>query len=101
MPKLSTPKPVQFEWDSHNQDKNWHKHKVDYKECEQAFINTPQAIFEDEAHSISELRYTLLSYTNNQRHLFITFTVRDNKVRIISARDQDKKERSIYEENKE
>lgn len=100
MPISRIPKPLEFEWDSHNQEKNWLKHKVDYKECEEAFKNTPQAIFEDKIHSKSELRHTLLSFTNNQRYIFITFTIRNNKVRIISARNQDKKERRIYEESK-
>lgn len=100
MPKLSIPKPLEFEWDNYNKEKNWTKHQVDYKECEQAFKNKPQTIFEDAIHSLSEKRYILLSLTDKKRQLFISFTIRNKKVRIISARDQDKKERSIYEKNK-
>ncbi len=99
MPISRIPKPLEFDWDTHNQNKNWIKHKVDYKECEQAFKNTPQSIFIDKPHSVSEKRYTLLSFTDNYRYLFITFTIRLRKVRVISARDQDKKERSLYEKS--
>ncbi len=54
MPISRLPKPLEFNWDLHNIDKNWHKHKVDHKECEQAFKNAPQAIFEDKVHSVLE-----------------------------------------------
>ncbi|MEI8233037.1 MAG: BrnT family toxin [bacterium] len=74
MPKISLPKPVEFEWDSNNQEKNWLKHKVDYKECEQVFRNTPQAIFEDPKHSQVESRYTLFSQTDNQRLIVVTYS---------------------------
>ncbi|MFH2085920.1 MAG: BrnT family toxin [bacterium] len=100
MPSISMSKPMGFEWDSHNQEKNWFKHKVSYLECEQAFRNTPQRIYKDKLHSLSEPRYTLLSITDKKRYLFITFTIRAKKVRVISARDQDKKERSLYEKDK-
>lgn len=100
MPKISIPKPLEFEWDTHNQEKNWLKHQVDYKECEEAFRNIPQARFRDKIHSLSEQRYTLLSFTDKQRYIFITFTIRSDKVRVISARDQSKKERRYYEANK-
>ena len=100
MPKVHIPKPIEFEWDSHNQEKNWLKHKVNYLECEHAFRNTPQCIYKDKIHSLSEPRYTLLSFTDKKRYLFISFTIRAKKVRVISARDQDKKERSLYEKDK-
>ena len=100
MPKINLPKPVEFEWDSHNQEKNWHKHKVDYKECEQAFKNLPIIIFEDLKHSHLEPRYTLFGKTDNKKLLSITYTIRNNKIRVISARDQNKKERSKYEKAK-
>lgn len=94
------PKPAEFEWDSHNQEKNWLKHHVDYRECEQVFANTPQSIYEDRIHSTVESRHIILGFTDKNRYLFITFTIRGQKVRIISARDQNKKERSLYEKTK-
>jgi hypothetical protein len=100
MPKIKVPKPIEFEWDSHNQEKNWVKHEVDYKECEEAFRNMPQAIYEDLKHSQLEPRYTLFSQTNSQRLIVVTYTIRKNKVRVISSRDQNKKERSEYEKEK-
>jgi uncharacterized DUF497 family protein len=60
-----------FQWDDGNIYKN-EKHGVYYQEAEQIF---------------------------NGQILHVSFTLRDNdtKIRIISARKADKKERSIYE----
>lgn len=86
-----------FDWDEGNREKNWIKHKVDYKESEEIFFNKPLFIDEDVRHSSKEKRFEALGQTNRGRELFVAFTVRDNKIRIISARDQDSKERKKYE----
>ena len=39
-----------------------------------------------------------LVMTHTARKLHITFTVRGTRVRVISARDMHRKERTIYEE---
>lgn len=86
-----------FEWDAANRDKNWQRHQVHFKECEEVFFNKPLLVSFDPSHSQSEARYHVLGSTNVERRLFISFTIRSNKVRVISARDQSKKERKIYE----
>ena len=100
MSQLTMPKPLAFNWDLHNINKSWNKHGVHYKECEQAFANEPQLIFEDIKHSQDENRYTLFGKTSSNRLLYITYTIRDNQVRIISARDQNKQERKSYDQQK-
>ena len=85
-----------FDWDEGNKQKNWEKHKVDYTECEEVFFNQPLLISEDSRHSSQEKRYYVLGRSDIGRTLFLVFTVRNNKIRIISARDQSKKERKIY-----
>ncbi len=100
MPKRSVPKPLDFNWDLHNINKSWNKHGVNYKECEQAFINKPTKVVDDISHSQAEKRYTLFGQTNKARYLYITFTLRVNQIRVISARDMNKKERRFYEETK-
>jgi uncharacterized DUF497 family protein len=50
------------------------------------------------AHSQKEPRYYVLGHTIAGRRLFIAFTIRGDKIRVISARDMSKKERSIYEQ---
>jgi uncharacterized DUF497 family protein len=89
---------IGFEWDKGNIDKNWIKHKVSPSECEQIFFNQPLFVTDDLKHSIDEKRFYALGKTDTKRLLFIVFVVRKNHIRIISARDMSKKERSIYYE---
>jgi len=93
------PEPVKFEWDIGNQDKNWHKHKVDAKEAEEVFFNKPFKIYPDKTHSLQEQRFLALGQTNKRRLLTLIFTIRDKQIRIISARDQSKKDRRVYEKS--
>ena len=92
---------VGFDWDEGNKQKNWEKHKVDYRECEETFFNKPLLISEDTKHSSQEKRYHLLGRSDAGRTLFLVFMLRNNKIRIISARDQSRKERRIYEQQSE
>jgi uncharacterized DUF497 family protein len=86
-----------FEWDNGNQDKNWDKHNVSRGECEQVFFNKLLLVYEDTNHSQLEKRLYVLGATDTKRKLFIAFTIRNELIRIISARNRSKKERSIYE----
>jgi len=89
---------VGFEWDENNREKNWEKHGVLASECEEVFFNLPLLLQPDPAHSQNEPRYYVLGHTIAGRRLFIAFTVREDNIRVISARNMSKKERSIYEQ---
>lgn len=86
-----------FEWDDHNEGKNRDKHQVQPEECEEAFFNIPFIVAEDLKHSATETRFFALGKSDSGRSLFIVFTIRANKVRVISARDMSRKERAVYE----
>jgi len=94
---MKTVKIIEFDWDEGNRDKNYQKHKVSFKEAEEIFFNRPLKIFKDKKHLQVEERFIALGKTDNGRKLFIAFTIRKNKLRIISARNQSRKERKIYE----
>jgi len=85
-----------FEWDEANVAKNWVRHKVTYVECEEIFFNQPLIVSYDYSHSQSENRYIALGKTDLERFLFVVFTIRADRIRIISARDMSKKERRYY-----
>ena len=87
-----------FEWDKGNIKKNWERHKVSRIECEEVFFNKPLVVKEDKPHSMAEDRYYVLGKTDNERLLFIVLTLRGNKIRVISARDMNRKERKLYYE---
>ena len=85
-----------FEWDKGNSGKNWIRHKVMKGECEQVFFNEPIIVLKDDKHSQTENRWFLLGKTDTERLLFVVFTIRGNAIRVISARDMNKKERKNY-----
>ena len=85
-----------FEWDQGNLEKNWFKHNVSPLECEQVFFNQPLVVAEDTKHSRQERRLYALGRTDADRYLFVVFTVRNKRIRIVSARDMSRKERAIY-----
>ncbi len=85
-----------FEWDDGNRTKNWITHQVSTAECEEVFFNLPLLLATDEPHSQKEKRFYVLGHTNAGRRLFISFTIRGNKIRVISARDMSRKERQVY-----
>ena len=95
---IRKPKPLKFDWDKGNKDKNWQKHRVGWKECEEIFLNGRLKIFPDKGHSQKEKRFLAYGKTNKGRKLAMVFTLRRKKIRIISARYQNKKERSVYEQ---
>ena len=86
-----------FQWDKGNSLKSWLKHYVSEGEAEQAFFNEPILLVMDAGHSQAENRYLALGYTDEGRRLFIVFTIRKALVRVISARDMNRKERIEYE----
>jgi uncharacterized DUF497 family protein len=85
-----------FEWDENNSEKIWIKHHVYGDECEELFFNLPLIIARDRKHSQAEKRFYALGQTNGGRLLFVVFTIRNNKIRIISARDMNLKEAKAY-----
>ncbi len=85
-----------FEWDAGNSDKNWLSHQVQQAEAEQALLNRPVVVAADRRHSQREPRFFTLGRTDRGRHFTTVFTVRGDRVRVISARPMSRAERRIY-----
>ena len=99
MNDIDLPKCRGFQWDEGNSEKNWLKHKVSRIEYEQVFFNHPLVVRHDPEHSDEdEIRFYVLGHTDRARLLFIVFTVRDQLIRVISARDMSNKERRWYQD---
>lgn len=86
-----------FEWDKGNLD-HIKTHDVTKEECEEIFTNRPMFLFDNKSHSEKkkETRWGLLGITDNGRKLTVFFTVRNQQTRVISARDQSKKDRALF-----
>lgn len=89
-------KPIQFQWDTGNTEKNVEKHQVNNGECEEVFFDRHKKILKDVLHSGIEPRYIIFGKTKKGRKLFLVFTIRKLQVRVISARDLNKKEVKLY-----
>ncbi|KAA3663173.1 MAG: BrnT family toxin [Calditrichaeota bacterium] len=87
---------IGFDWDDGNSEKNWIRHQVSRNESEQVFFNEPLIITDDKKHSQIEKRWYLLGISDTGRLLFIVFTIRKDLIRVISARDMNKKEREEF-----
>jgi len=85
-----------FEWDDGNATKNWKKHDVSQSECEQVFFNRPLILRRDRKHSELESRYYVLGHTDAWRLFLVVFTVRAEKIRVISARNMTEREEQRY-----
>ncbi|KKU02544.1 MAG: hypothetical protein UX99_C0002G0010 [Candidatus Amesbacteria bacterium GW2011_GWB1_47_26] len=82
--------PKQFEG---NLEFDWDKGNL---ESEEAFLDYLALISNDPTHSQTEARWLLLGKTNNKL-LAVIFTLRNKKIRVISARQMGHKERQKYE----
>jgi uncharacterized DUF497 family protein len=87
-----------FEWNEGNSNKNWHLHRVTDGECEDIFFNLPLIVAADAKHSNREKRFYALGRTENNRWLFVAFTVRENLIRVVPARDMTGREQRKYAE---
>lgn len=89
-----------FDWDKGNERKSAAKHGVSQAEAEQVFFNEPLLVVEDPRHSMTEPRFHALGRSDDGRLLHISFTLRGGGrlLRVISARDMHRRERSRYAE---
>ncbi len=87
---------VGFDWDPGNWRKSELKHGVAMPEAQEVLLNDPLCQV-DPRHSDDEQRYAALGTTNEGRRLFVSFTARRSRVRVISARPMSRKERAIHE----
>ncbi len=87
---------VTFEWDRGNLDKSRRKHGITPEEAESVFADDYSLIIPDERHSIKENRFIIVGKSDKKRNLFVVFTTRKEKIRIISARGMHKKEGETY-----
>ena len=85
-----------FDWDAGNREKNL-KHEVHDSEGEQVFFNRPLVILDDPKHSVAEDRFAAFGQTDQGRKLVVVYTQRAGLLRVISARDMNRRERAFYE----
>ena len=93
------PTTPEFEWDRAKARENLKKHGVAFDEALTVFADPLARIFDDPDHSENEQRELIVGHSAQQRLLVVSFTERQPRTRIISAREATTLERRHYEEN--
>jgi len=89
---------VRFAWDRQKATRNVKDHEgVTFEEAATVFRDALAYIFDDEEHSDEEYRELIIGYSQRKRLLIVSFTERQDVVRIISARKADANEQVEYE----
>jgi uncharacterized protein len=91
---------VQYEWNEEKAESNLKKHGVDFQEAATVFDDLFFVDFYDPKHSVEEHRFLIVGESNRQRLLIVSYAERDDKIRIISARELPPQERRNYEHGK-
>lgn len=86
-----------FQWDDGNSSKNWEKYRVSNTEAEEVFFNRPIRVAQSLGRSPEEDRFAALGQTSEGHLLTEVFTIREDQIRVISARSMGRRERRMYE----
>jgi uncharacterized DUF497 family protein len=89
---------VDYEWDQAKAASNLDKHEVSFEEAATVFSDPLYIDFYDPDHSVDEHRYLIMGQSTAGRLLIVSYTERDEVVRLISAREMTSSERRAYEE---
>ena len=87
---------IAFEWDIDKARANVGKHGVTFEEARSCFYDPRQIVFYDPDHSDDEDRELLIAHSNQGRVLIISYTLKTEVIRIISARKATKSEEIRY-----
>ena len=91
----------EFEWDARKAEANLKNHGVSFEEALTVFADPLGKIFDDPDHSTGERRELIIGHSVEHRLVVVSFTERNTRTRIISARKATARERREYEEHED
>jgi uncharacterized DUF497 family protein len=91
---------MRFEWEPEKDQQNRAEHGVSFDEASSVFGDPFTTTIDDPDHSSDEHRFLTTGYSNQQRLIIVAHTDRDERVRLISAREVTAAERHVYEEER-
>lgn len=89
---------MEFEWNPEKGRTNEAKHGVSFPEATEVFADDYSSTVDDPDHSYEEGRFVMFGKSSRGRYLVVSFTERDGRIRIISARLMTPRERRAYEQ---
>jgi uncharacterized DUF497 family protein len=90
--------PIGFEWDEKKSRSNARKHRISFAEAVTVFDDPIALTLDDPDHSRGERRFVIIGYSNRGRMLVVCHCDRSDRIRLISARAADRRERRYYEQ---
>ena len=88
---------ILFEWDSRKAGSNLRKHGLHFESaCEVFFDPFLLAVEEDETVA-GELREKVIGLTRGWKLLYVVYVMREDRIRLVSAREATAAERLLYE----
>ena len=88
---------MEFKWDDKKAAANLANHGVSFDEAKTVFDDPLYVDFYDPDHSYDEHRYLIVGESRQGRLLIVSYTEREDAVRLISAREVTLAERKAYE----
>ncbi len=89
---------VIFEWDSEKASANWRKHAVPLESAVEVFFDPFLFVVDDEEYVGQELREKVIGMTRDWQVILVVYVMRNDRVRLISARVVTGEERRLYED---
>ena len=86
-----------FEWDTEKERINYAKHKIHFQTATAVFDDENRIEWYDVSHSIEEDRYNTIGMVHDV--LFVVYTERRERIRLISARLATPEERRLYRDS--
>ena len=88
---------MEFKWNPDKEQSNVEKHGADFSEAATVFGDPLELTIADPDHSVGEFRFLSMGRSSLNRILVVSYTERENRIRILSARVAAPKERRDYE----
>jgi uncharacterized DUF497 family protein len=89
---------IAFEWDSRKDSANRRKHGIGFTEASTVFDDPLSITIADPDHAIDEERSVIIGMSSRRNLLIVVHTIREERIRLISARSATNHERRKYEE---
>ena len=89
---------MEFEWDPAKARANESAHGVSFFEASEVFDDDYSSAVRDPDHSMDEARYLIFGTSKDGKYLVVSYTERDDRIRLISAREMTPRERRAYEQ---
>ncbi len=88
---------MDFEWNAEKAKRNELKHKTSFYEACEVFNDELSLSLNDPDHSIDEDRLLIFGKSHTGKYIVVSYTERNERIRIISARTMTPRERKAYE----